>query len=202
MPSHRYLPVKRVLDLAVCIVAAPVVLPLLGLIALAVKVDSPGSILFSQVRTGRNGERFRMYKFRSMVRNAEELKASLQHLNVVEPPAFKVLNDPRVTRTGRLLRASSLDELPQLLNVVRGEMSLVGPRPTTYDASSYQLWHTARLDVPPGITGLWQVSGRNDTRFVDERVRLDLRYIARMSLRTDLAILLRTVGAMVRRSGA
>jgi lipopolysaccharide/colanic/teichoic acid biosynthesis glycosyltransferase len=124
------------------------------------------------------------------------------HLNIVEPPAFKILNDPRITRVGRFLRRASIDEIPQLINVARGEMTLVGPRPTTYDASSYDSWHTARLEVPPGITGLWQVAGRNDTLRLDERVRLDLRYIARMSLWTDIVILARTVGAVIRRSGA
>lgn len=201
-PHASYLRAKRWFDLAVCAALAPVLVPFGAFVSVAIKLDSPGSVLFSQYRTGRNGERFRMYKFRTMVRNAEELKASLMHLNIVEPPAFKILNDPRVTRVGRVLRATSLDELPQLINVVRGEMSLVGPRPTSYDASTYSRWHTERLEVPPGITGLWQVDGRNETLLVDERVRLDLRYVARMSFLTDLRILLLTAGAVVRRSGA
>jgi lipopolysaccharide/colanic/teichoic acid biosynthesis glycosyltransferase len=201
-PRRPLLSVKRFVDLGLCAVALPVLLPLVAITGLAIRLDSPGPILYSQFRTGRNGARFRMYKFRTMVRDAEARKASLMHLNIVEPPAFKILNDPRITRVGRFLRRASIDEIPQLINVARGEMTLVGPRPTTYDASSYDSWHTARLEVPPGITGLWQVAGRNDTLRLDERVRLDLRYIARMSLWTDIVILARTVGAVIRRSGA
>lgn len=198
---RRYLHRKRVLDLALCLLALPLVVPLLALIALAIRLESPGPVLFSQLRTGRDGRRFRMFKFRTMVRNAEELKQSLAHLNVLQPPDFKIPNDPRITRVGRILRATSLDELPQLLNVVRGEMSLVGPRPTSFDSSTYDVWHGRRLEVPPGITGLWQVRGRHTMAF-DDRLRLDIDYIRRMSLRLDLWILSQTVGAVVRRSGA
>ncbi len=141
-----------------------------------------------------------MYKFRTMLRNAEELKAQLAHLNVLPPPDFKIPNDPRITSVGRFLRKTSLDELPQILNVVRGDMSLVGPRPTSFASSTYSLWHTERLEVPPGITGLWQVHGRNSTTF-DERLRLDIDYIRNMSLALDFKILMRTVVAVVRRSG-
>ena len=141
-----------------------------------------------------------MRKFRTMVRNAEELKAELAHLNILPPPDFKIPNDPRITRVGRFLRQSSLDELPQLLNVIRGDMSLVGPRPTSFDPSTYSLWHTYRLDVAPGITGLWQINGRNETTF-DERLRIDIEYIERRSFRLDLEILLKTVPAVLRRSG-
>jgi lipopolysaccharide/colanic/teichoic acid biosynthesis glycosyltransferase len=141
-----------------------------------------------------------MWKFRTMVANAEDLKAGLAHLNVLPPPDFKIPDDPRITRVGRFLRATSLDELPQLVNVMRGNMSLVGPRPTSFPATSYDLWHTQRLDVAPGITGLWQVEGRNEMTF-DERLRLDAQYIRRMSLRTDVVLLARTAGAVLRRSG-
>ena len=142
-----------------------------------------------------------MFKFRTMVANAEELKAELAHLNILPPPDFKIPNDPRITRVGRFLRATSLDELPQLFNVLRGDMSIVGPRPTSFPASSYELWHTQRLDVAPGMTGLWQLEGRNATTF-DERLRLDVKYIRHMSLGQDLRLMLRTVGAVVRRDGA
>ncbi len=200
-PSRRYRVTKRALDLVVCLLVLVVALPVLALCALAIRLDSPGPVVFGQMRTGRDGRRFRMWKFRTMVRNAEELKPSLAHLNVMPPPDFKIPNDPRVTAVGRFLRATSLDELPQLLNVLRGEMSLVGPRPTSFPPSSYELWHTRRLDVAPGITGLWQVEGRNVTSF-DERLRLDARYIRTMSLRLDILLLLRTVGSVLRRSGA
>jgi lipopolysaccharide/colanic/teichoic acid biosynthesis glycosyltransferase len=136
-----------------------------------------------------------------MVRDAESRKAELMHLNILPAPDFKILEDPRITRVGRFLRTSSLDELPQLLNVLRGEMSLVGPRPTSFAPSTYSLWHTVRLDATPGITGLWQVKGRNQTTF-DERLRLDVEYLRNASLWYDLLILIRTAAAVVRRSGS
>jgi lipopolysaccharide/colanic/teichoic acid biosynthesis glycosyltransferase len=200
-PSRRYLVAKRVLDLVICSLLLVVALPVMALCALAVRLDTPGPIVFGQLRTGRDARRFRMWKFRTMVANAEELKASLAHLNVLPPPDFKIPQDPRITRVGRLLRATSLDELPQLVNVLRGDMSLVGPRPTSFPATTYDLWHTQRLDVAPGITGLWQVEGRNATTF-DERLRLDAQYIRTMSLRTDIVLLARTAGAVLRRSGS
>ena len=192
--------VKRVFDLTVCLAAMPFVLPVLLLTALAIRLDSPGPVLFVQQRTGRGGHRFPMLKFRTMVRNAEELKASLAHLSIVPAPDFKVINDPRVTRVGKILRATSLDELPQLLNVLAGHMSLVGPRPTSFSASTYSLWHTRRLEVRPGLTGLWQVRGRNETDF-DERLRLDLSYIDHSCMVFDLWILSATVVAVIRRRG-
>ena len=199
-PRRRYLAAKRVMDFVLTLLLLVVALPVLALCALALRLDSPGPILFSQLRTGRNGRRFTMFKFRTMVANAEELKASLAHLNVLPPPDFKIPDDPRITRVGRFLRATSLDELPQLLNVLRGDMSLVGPRPTSFAPSTYDVWHTHRLDVPPGITGLWQLEGRALVTF-DERLRLDVRYIRRASLAYDLILLMRTVPAVVRRSG-
>lgn len=199
--SRRYLVAKRGFDLAVCIWLLPVVAILMLLLALIIRLDSPGSILIAQERTGRDGRRFRMYKFRTMVRNAEELKAGLAHLNVLPPPDFKIPKDPRITRVGMILRQTSLDELPQLVNVLRGEMSLVGPRPTSFEPTTYSLWHTRRLEVTPGITGLWQLKGRNLTTF-DERLRLDIEYIEHRSFWLDLKILLQTVPAVFRRSGA
>jgi lipopolysaccharide/colanic/teichoic acid biosynthesis glycosyltransferase len=200
-PSHRYLVAKRVIDVVVSLVLLLVAIPALALCALAIAVDSPGPIFFAQHRTGRDGRRFRMLKLRTMVTDAEELKATLAHLNVLPPPDFKIPDDPRITRVGRFLRATSLDELPQLFNVLRGHMSLVGPRPTSFSPDTYDLWHTHRLDVAPGITGLWQVEGRNVTTF-DERLRLDVQYIRRRSLWFDLQLLARTVLVVLRRSGA
>jgi lipopolysaccharide/colanic/teichoic acid biosynthesis glycosyltransferase len=199
--SQLYPVAKRAFDLTVCLLFLPVVLPILFLCALAIRLDSPGSILLAQERTGRDGVRFRMYKFRTMVENAEALKAQLAHLNVLPAPDFKLPNDPRITRVGKVLRETSLDELPQLINVIRGEMSLVGPRPTSFAPSTYSLWHTYRLEVTPGITGLWQVRGRNHTTF-DERLRIDIEYIQHRSFGLDFSILVKTVPAVVRRSGA
>jgi lipopolysaccharide/colanic/teichoic acid biosynthesis glycosyltransferase len=188
------------MDLAISLAAMPLILPILGLCAVAVRLDSPGPILFRQQRTGLHGVRFGMYKFRTMVANAEELKPSLAHLNIMTPPDFKIIDDPRITRVGKFLRKTSLDEVPQIFNVLRGEMSLVGPRPTSFAASTYRLWHAERLEVTPGITGLWQVRGRNASTF-DERLRLDVEYISRRSVSYDLRIILETIGSVVNRSG-
>jgi lipopolysaccharide/colanic/teichoic acid biosynthesis glycosyltransferase len=196
----RYARIKRVVDLALLAVVIPLVLPVMVLCAIAVALQSRGPIFFSQVRTGRDGTTFRMFKFRTMVRNADELKTSLQHLNVLPLPDFKIINDPRITPVGKLLRATSMDELPQLWNVLRGDMSFVGPRPTSFASTTYDLWHTSRLEVRPGLTGLWQIRGRNSTTF-DERLRLDMEYIRTMSFTTDLKILFLTVGAVFRRAG-
>lgn len=192
---------KRTLDLIVCLLLLPLAVPLFVLCAIAIRLDSAGPAIFIQQRTGRDGRQFRMYKFRTMVANAEELKATLAHLNVLPSPDFKIIDDPRVTRVGRFLRRTSLDELPQLLNVLLGQMSLVGPRPTSFSASTYDLWHTRRLEALPGITGLWQVHGRNQSTF-NERLRLDAKYIRERSLWLDLKILLLTVGSVVRGTGA
>jgi len=201
MTSHAYLRAKRAIDVGVVLLAAPVVVPVALLLVAAVRVDSPGSAVFTQKRTGRHGHRFEMYKFRTMVSNAEELKAQLAPLNELPWPDFKITNDPRITRVGKVLRQTSLDELPQLYNVLRGDMSLVGPRPTSFSANTYNLWHTARLEVRPGLTGLWQVSSRHSSTF-DERLRQDVHYMRTMSLRGDLRILLMTFGSVFHRSGA
>jgi lipopolysaccharide/colanic/teichoic acid biosynthesis glycosyltransferase len=142
-----------------------------------------------------------MYKFRSMVPNAEELKKELAHLNELKWPDFKITNDPRVTRIGNILRRTSLDELPQLLNVIKGDMSLVGPRPTSFAPDTYDLWQTVRLEVVPGLTGLWQIIGRGETEFY-ERLRLDIMYIKHRSLWLDIEILFRTVLAVIAQRGA
>jgi lipopolysaccharide/colanic/teichoic acid biosynthesis glycosyltransferase len=142
-----------------------------------------------------------MYKFRTMVANAEALKKELAHLNELQWPDFKITNDPRITRVGGFLRKASLDELPQLLNVLRGDMSLVGPRPTSFSAQTYKLWHTERLDVQPGLTGLWQIVGRGTSEFND-RLRLDIAYIERRCLWLDVQILVRTVTVVLEQRGA
>jgi lipopolysaccharide/colanic/teichoic acid biosynthesis glycosyltransferase len=197
----RYQRTKRALDVALCLLALPVVLLVLAVCVIAIKLDSPGPALFVQERTGRGGRRFRMLKLRTMHPEAEKLKAKYAHLNELRFPDFKIANDPRITRVGRFLRKTSLDELPQLLNVLRGDMSLVGPRPTSFSAETYRLWHTARLEVQPGLTGLWQISGRNELDF-DDRLRLDIAYIRNRSLKLDVEILLRTVSAVVSGRGA
>lgn len=193
--------VKRGLEVVICLAMLPVAMVVMGVCAVLVWLDEPGPIIFTQLRTGLGGKRFRMYKFRTMLRNAEQLKDQLAHLNKLSGPDFKIDDDPRITRTGRWLRKTSLDELPQVFNVLRGDMSLVGPRPTSFDASTYDLWHTERLEVRPGITGLWQISGRSDVDF-DERLRLDIEYIENQSLWLDLTILYRTVAVVFARRGA
>jgi lipopolysaccharide/colanic/teichoic acid biosynthesis glycosyltransferase len=199
--SPRYRRIKRALDLSVSVALLPVALAVLAVCAVAIRLESPGRILFVQDRTGRGGKRFRMYKLRTMVADAEARKAELAHRNELSYPDFKITDDPRITRVGRFLRKTSLDELPQIFNVIRGDMSLVGPRPTSFEAETYSLWHTERLEVKPGITGLWQVSGRSELDF-DDRLRLDIAYVRNRSLRLDLNILIRTVGAVLTRRGA
>jgi lipopolysaccharide/colanic/teichoic acid biosynthesis glycosyltransferase len=199
--GELYTWIKRALDLLICLICVPLLLPLFGLIALLIALDSGGPILFGQLRTGKGGRRFRMYKFRTMVADAEALQPACAELSHLAPPDFKILADPRVTAFGQLLRRTSLDELPQLINVLRGDMTLVGPRPTSFGTDAYQPWHTARLDVVPGITGLSQVSGRSTLTF-DQRVKLDLDYIERRCLWLDLQILLRTLGQLFVATGA
>jgi lipopolysaccharide/colanic/teichoic acid biosynthesis glycosyltransferase len=175
----------------------------MALIAFLIALDTGSPIFFVQERTGMGGKRFRMYKFRTMVPDAERMLDQVAETNVKGELAgpIKLKDDPRVTRVGRILRRTSLDELPQVFNVLRGEMSLVGPRPTSWSLASYQLWQTERLNVRPGITGLWQVCDRGDTSF-DEWLRWDIKYIERMSLWLDLQIILRTVGNVLARRGA
>jgi lipopolysaccharide/colanic/teichoic acid biosynthesis glycosyltransferase len=199
-PSYFFL--KRLMDLTIVFLAIPLWGPLFLAIALIIRVTSPGApALFTQLRTGKGGRRFRMYKFRSMVPNAEELKKTYMHLNELQWPDFKITNDPRVTKIGKVLRKTSLDELPQLLNIIKGEMSLVGPRPTSFGSETYKLWQTERLDVIPGVTGLWQIIGRAQLEF-DDRLRLDIAYIERASIWLDIHILFRTVFAVFKQRGA
>ncbi len=198
---RRYLIAKRIMDVGLCTLALPFVLPVMLACAICIWLEDPGPVIFSQSRTGQGGRRFKMFKFRTMVKNADELKVKYAHLNQLQWPDFKVQDDPRVTRVGKFLRKTSLDELPQIFNVLLGEMSLVGPRPTSFDVSTYDLWHTERLEVTPGITGLWQISGRSDLEF-DERLRLDIEYIETRCIWLDIQLLLKTVGAVIRPRGA
>lgn len=194
---------KRALDYTGGLVGFALFLILYPVIAICIKWDSPGPVLFRQDRVGQHGRVFGMYKFRTMVRDAEARKKDLEAENVMGGAMFKVDGDPRITRVGRVLRRYSLDEFPQFINVLRGEMSLVGTRPPTPDeVDMYRLNHRRRLSIRPGVTGLWQVSGRSDVRDFEEVVRLDLHYIDHWRFRNDLTILLRTVVVMFRSRGA
>lgn len=193
---------KRTFDVVVGTLMALLALPLILMIAAAIRLDTPGPIFFRQIRVGKNGKEFECYKFRSMVNNADELRHEVADLNESTGPLFKIRNDPRLTRVGRVIRRYSLDELPQLLNVLRGEMSLIGPRPNLpEEVAHYQEWMKKRLSVSPGLTGLWQVSGRSDLSF-DEMVLLDIYYVENWSIGLDMSILLRSVPAVLRAKGA
>jgi lipopolysaccharide/colanic/teichoic acid biosynthesis glycosyltransferase len=200
LTERSYERIKRAIDLVVALVLLPPVLLVVACCICAIALDSKGAPLLAQERTGRGGRRFRMFKLRTMVHNAAELKSKYMHLNEHSYPDFKITNDPRLTRCGRILRKLSLDELPQLVNVLRGEMTLVGPRPTSFGANTYRLWQTVRLEVTPGITGLWQVTDR-DLDF-DDRLRLDIAYIRNRCLWLDLRILVRTISAVITTRGA
>jgi exopolysaccharide biosynthesis polyprenyl glycosylphosphotransferase len=193
---------KRALDIVGSMVGLVLLSPVLAAIAVWITRDSPGGVFFKQVRVGRDGELFECWKFRSMFADAEERRAELEHLNEGPGLLFKLADDPRVTKTGKVLRRLSLDELPQLWNVLRGEMSLVGPRPALpSEVEQYDDWVRNRLKVKPGMTGLWQVSGRTETSFSDY-IRYDLFYIQNWSLSLDLWILWRTVRAVFSAEGA
>jgi exopolysaccharide biosynthesis polyprenyl glycosylphosphotransferase len=194
--------VKRFIDIAVSSVALLLLSPMLLLTAILIKLDSPGPVFFKQTRLGRGERPFTCYKFRSMWEDAEDVKPELSELNEAEGPIFKIKDDPRVTRVGKVLRRFSLDELPQLFNVFRGDMSMVGPRPPVpSEVEDYQDWHHERLNIPSGITGLWQVRGRSDLTF-DEMVMLDLYYAENWSLWQDFKILLRTIPTVLFGRGA
>ena len=193
---------KRSCDVLGSTVGIVALLPVLLASALVVKLTSQGPVFFHQERVGKNGRVFACFKFRTMKVGAQALQESLRAQSQQDGPAFKILNDPRITRVGRILRKYSIDELPQLLNVLRGEMSLVGPRPPIpEEVDRYEEWQRRRLEVVPGITGLWQVSGRSELSF-DEWVMLDIVYIDTWSLGLDLQILARTLPAVLRRAGA
>lgn len=195
--------VKRLIDIGAVICALPVVLPIMGIVALAIKLDSPGPIFFAQDRVGLNKRIFRMIKFRSMVNGADRMQTQVEHLNEAAGPIFKVANDPRITRLGWWLRRSSLDELPQIFHVLIGQMTLVGPRPmSTRDVDRFDEGiQRRRFSVKPGLTCLWQISGRSQLPF-SEWLRLDLYYIEHWSLRLDLKILWKTIPAVLKGEGA
>jgi len=191
---------KRAFDLFGASLGLLAVSPLLIIFAIAIKLDSRGPVFFRQQRVGRHGHRFHMLKFRTMVPDAEAMKDSLRHRNEADG-LFKIAEDPRVTRVGRLLRRTALDELPQLLNIVRGEMSLVGPRPLVIDEDNrVEGWHRRRLELMPGMTGPWQILGPARVP-LREMVAIDYLYVANWSLWTDVKILLRTVPHVIGRRG-
>ncbi len=193
---------KRATDLAVSGAALMVVWPALVTIGLAIRLDSPGPVIFKQQRAGLAGQPFAIWKFRTMGSDAENLRATLMPINEQDGPAFKMKTDPRVTRVGALLRKTSLDELPQLINILRGEMTLVGPRPLPMiESDGCTPWQRRRLDVTPGLTCIWQVWGRSTVTF-NEWVRMDLRYQRKRTPRYDLKIMLATVPAVLTRRGA
>ena len=194
-------PVKRGLDIVLSALSLALLLPLLLVVAALVKLeyrDAP--VLFRQKRAGRGGRPFTIMKFRTMVPDAEQRKADLMERSEVAWPDFRLHDDPRVTQLGRFLRRTSIDELPQLVNVLRGEMSLVGPRPTSFTPATYTLWQSERLEFTPGLTGPWQVHGRTTMDFT-ERCRTEIRFFREPSLRRELVLLVRTVGVVVRRTG-
>ncbi|MGH7269773.1 MAG: sugar transferase, partial [Polyangiaceae bacterium] len=193
---------KRLMDIAASSSALLVLSPLMIAVSVAIKLTSRGPVLFKQQRAGRHGRPFNMLKFRSMIVNAEELKAKLMAQNEQAGPVFKMARDPRITPVGRFIRKFSIDELPQLINVLRGEMSLVGPRPPIpAEVSKYEAWQRRRLSVRPGLTCVWQVSGRNQISF-EEWMYLDMQYIDHWSLAHDLELILKTVPVVLTGRGA
>ena len=193
---------KRLVDVVLTSLALVAALPIWLVIAIAIKLDSPGPVVFVQERVGQHGRRFRFYKFRSMYIDAEERFASVQAHNEAEGPVFKMRNDPRVSKVGGFLRRTSLDELPQLINVLKGDMSLVGPRPPLpHEVAQYRPADLIRLSVKPGLTCLWQINGRSNVGF-DRWMEYDREYVSNMSFWLDLRILARTVGAVLSMRGA
>ncbi|WP_294344846.1 sugar transferase [uncultured Clostridium sp.] len=191
--SKIYLIAKRITDIVCSLVGLIILSPILLCTAIAIKIDSNGPILFKQDRVGKDEQIFSMYKFRSMVVNAEELKKSLEKENEMSGPMFKIKKDPRVTRVGRFIRKTSIDELPQLINVLKGNMSLVGPRPSLpKEVEAFEPWMKERLTVLPGLTCIWQVSGRNNIPF-KEWMELDIKYVRERSYFLDLKLIFKTI---------
>ena len=201
--DYRRLFIKRIMDICGAVIGLAITLLFTPFIALAIKLDSKGPIFFAQTRVGKNGRYFKLYKFRSMYMEAEAKKEELMAQNEMDGPMFKVEHDPRITKTGAFLRKTSLDELPQFYNILIGNMSLVGTRPPTVDEfNQYDLYYRRRLSIKPGLTGLWQVSGRSDITDFKDVVKLDLEYIDNWSLSSDIRILLMTVWVVVMKKGA
>lgn len=190
--NYGYLAAKRIIDVVASLLGIFLLFPLAVIIAILIRLDSKGNVLFSQKRVGLNGKIFNMYKFRSMVVNAEELKEKLKKQNEMSGPMFKMKDDPRVTKIGKFIRKTSIDELPQLINVLKGEMSLVGPRPSLpKEVAQFEPWMKERLLVKPGLTCYWQVSGRNNIDFEDWML-LDIKYINDRSLWVDIKLIFKT----------
>lgn len=192
-----YLFIKRIIDIFGSLVGLILLLPVFILVALAIKIEDPkGSIFFSQNRCGKNNKLFQMYKFRSMVSNAEELLEELMEQNEMDGPVFKIKEDPRITKVGKFIRKTSIDELPQLFNVLKGDMTIVGPRPAIpSEVKEYNEYQRQRLLVKPGLTCIWQVSGRNSIGF-DEWIEMDLEYIEKRNLWIDAKLIFKTVGVL------
>lgn len=190
--SLLYIFAKRLTDILLSTIGLILLSPILLIISIWIKVDSKGPIIFKQDRVGKDGKLFGMYKFRSMVSNAEELKKELQKQNEMSGPMFKIKDDPRITKVGRFIRKTSIDELPQLINVIRGEMSLVGPRPSLpREVELFEPWMKERLNVQPGITCYWQVSGRNNIPFY-EWMKLDVKYVKERTYFGDIKLIFKT----------
>ncbi|MBI5168997.1 MAG: exopolysaccharide biosynthesis polyprenyl glycosylphosphotransferase [Candidatus Eisenbacteria bacterium] len=193
---------KRALDITGALVALILAAPIVAIIAALIRLESRGPVFYKSVRVGRGGRPFTFYKLRSMVKDADRKRHKIAHMNEADGPIFKIARDPRITRVGRFIRTTSLDEIPQFYNVLIGDMSLVGPRPPIpEEVAQYEPWQLRRLDVRPGITCLWQISGRSRIGF-QEWMRLDLEYIKHQSFGLDLKILLRTIPAVLSREGA
>lgn len=201
--QYGYRFIKRLFDFLASLIAVVILSPVFLIIAIAIKINDPhGPVFYTQERVGKDGRRFRMFKFRSMVTNADELLEKLKEQNEIEGAMFKMKNDPRITKVGRFIRKYSLDELPQLLNVVGGSMSIVGPRPPLpYEVDQYTDYDKQRLMVKPGATGMWQVGGRNALNF-DQMVALDLTYINERSIWLDLKIMFETIKVMIKPNAA
>lgn len=201
--NRFYLIAKRIIDIVASLIGIIILLPVFIIIAIIIKLEDPkGKIFFSQIRNGKDGKEFNMYKFRSMVHNAEELLEELKEQNEMDGPVFKIKEDPRITKVGKFIRKTSIDELPQLFNVLLGDMSLVGPRPPIpREVAQYNDYQLQRLLVKPGITCYWQISGRNNIDF-DEWVELDLKYIRERSLLNDIKIIFKTLPVLLGDSNA
>ena len=172
-------------------------------IAALIKLDSKGPAIYSHQRVGKNGKIFNCLKFRTMIENATSLKKKIEHLNEMQGPVFKIKNDPRMTRIGKFLRRFSIDEFPQIINIIRGDMSFVGPRPPLpEEVTKYNPWHKKRLSVTPGLTCLWQINGRNNIQDFDEWVAMDLKYIETASIKNDIKIIIKTIPIVLSRNGA
>lgn len=199
---RKYLVIKRIYDIIFSLLALILLFPFLMMIAIIIKADSKGTILFKQLRTGKDGKPFIMYKFRSMCANAEQMRDGLLEHNEMDGPVFKIAKDPRVTKFGRFIRRTSVDELPQLYNIIRGEMSIVGPRPLALvETKNFSDYENLRHLIKPGLTCYWQISGRNQLFFKDW-IELDIKYIKKMNLVTDAIIILRTIKVVILKKGA